>query len=174
MNLFGCGHRPWFYEDLWNTPLILAGPGMPVGVERSGMPANLDIFPTCLDALQVPSPPGLEGVSLWGGIEPGRGEVYAYGQGTSVVFERSLKKLIQSPRRFYFLGKDQPEPVQMYDLTRDPHEEKDIAEAERSEAARMRRKIEDWCARSTRGWLGTYSPEQLKVLHQLGYTGEDE
>lgn len=173
-DLFGCGHRPWFYEDLWNTPLILAGPGMLKGVERSGMSANLDIFPTCLEALQIARPPGLEGVSLWRGIEPVREEVYAYGQGTSAVFERSRKKLILSPRSFYFLGEDQPEPLQLFDLTRDPHEENDIAKTDPREAARMLRKIEEWYARSTRGWSGTYTPAQLHILHRLGYTGDDE
>jgi arylsulfatase A-like enzyme len=174
IDLFGCGHRPWFYEDLWNTPLILAGPGMPIGVERAGMPANLDVFPTCLDALDIAAPPGLEGSSLWRGIEPDREEVYAYAYGTSAVLERSGKKLIISPREFYSLKKDQPEPLQMHDLARDPHEERNIAPDEPEEAARMRRKIEQWLARSTRGWSGTYTPEQLKILRRLGYTGDDE
>ena len=65
-------------------------------------------------------------------------------------------------------------PLQMYDLTSDPHEEKNLAELEPKEAARMLRKIEDWWGRSTRGWTGTYSPAQLKILRNLGYTGEDE
>jgi arylsulfatase A-like enzyme len=173
-SLFGCGHRPWFYEDLWNTPLILAGPGMPAGVERAGMPANLDIFPTCLDALDLPGRTDLEGVSLWGGIEPAREEVYAYGYGTTVIFERSRKKLIVSPRTYYELEKNQPEPLQLYDLARDPLEEKNLAQAEPAEAARMRRKVGDWVTRSTRGWSSAYTPEQLKIMKRLGYTGEDE
>jgi arylsulfatase A-like enzyme len=172
-NLFGCGHRFWFFEDLWNTPLILAGPGMPAGVERAGMPANLDIFPTCVDALKLPMPSGLEGVSLWGGVEPDRDAVYAYGQGTTVILERSRRKLIHYPRRFYLLGDDQPEPCVMFDLSNDPHEERDIAADNRDEALRMRGKVRDWYQRATRGWKGTYTPEQLKILNRLGYTGED-
>lgn len=174
IDLFGCGHRPWFYEDLWNTPLVIAGPGMPAGVERGGMPANLDIFPTCLDALDVPLPSGLEGISLWNGIEPPRTEVFAYGQGTSAMIERSGKKLIVNPRHYFDLEKDKPEPLQLYDVAHDPHEEHDIASVNPKETARMRRKVADWMARSTRGWSGTYTPEQLKVLRGLGYTGDDD
>jgi arylsulfatase A-like enzyme len=38
LELFGHGHRPWYYEPLWNTPLVLAGPGMPAGAVRTSRP----------------------------------------------------------------------------------------------------------------------------------------
>jgi arylsulfatase A-like enzyme len=174
MNLFGCGHRPWFYEDLWNTPLIIAGPGVAAGVRRTGMTANLDIFPTCLDALQLPQCPGLEGTSLWRGNMPDRTSVFAYGHRTFAMFERGAKTLVLSPPALFNLPDDAPAPMQLYDLSRDPHQETDVAAIEPAETSRLRRQLDDWRKRSTRAWTGAYNAAQIQHLRNLGYTGEDD
>jgi len=101
LELFGHGHRPWYYEPLWNTPLVLAGPGMPAGSVRTSLSANLEIFPTVLEALGLPPRHGLEGTSLWGGLEAERERVFAHGHKVSAVIERSgLKLMLQTPTLF--------------------------------------------------------------------------
>ncbi len=173
LDLFGCGHRPWYYEDLWNTPLIVAGPGMPSGAVRTGLTANLDIFATVLDALGLPSRKGLEGRSLWGGLEPGREQVFAYGHETNAVVEAAAKKLILHPRRFFLLPEGAPDPVEMHDLKSDPREEVDIAEKEPQEKERLTREIAAWRARSPRLKAMTVGEEQMRLLKKLGYVDGD-
>jgi arylsulfatase A-like enzyme len=52
------------WERSARVPLIFAGPGVPTG-ERSNSPAELlDVYPTLADLAGLPTPKGLEGVSL--------------------------------------------------------------------------------------------------------------
>lgn len=169
LDLFGRGHRPWYYEDLWNTPLILAGPGMPSGTVRTSLTANLDVYATVLDALGLPARPGMEGQSLWGGREPRRERVFAYGHETNAVVEDSSKKLILHSRRYRLVPEGSPEPVQMHDLGRDPGEDRDVAGEEPRERDRLLREIALWRERSPRLKPQPVPPEQMQALKKLGY-----
>jgi arylsulfatase A-like enzyme len=171
--LFGNGHRPWYFEDLWNTPLILAGPGVPAGARRDGLAANLDIYPTILDALDLPRPAWLEGQSLWGGLVPQRERVFAHGQLTSAVRERSGVKLIVHSRRLYMLEGDGPPPVELYDVSSDPMEERDLAQTRTEDVARLSGEIERWRKANDRAATTDTTPEQARALRQMGYAGGD-
>ena len=174
LDLFGRGHRPWYYDDLWNTPLILAGPGMPAGVVQDELTANLDIGVTILDALDLPMRDGMEGRSLWGGRDPEYERVFAYGHQSSAVVESSRKKLIVQPRRFFGLPDDAPQPAALHDLERDPREESDLAATQPAERDRLLGEIEGWRARSPRLRPPTMSDEQWDRLRKLGYVEGDE
>lgn len=169
LDLFGRGHRPWYYDDLWNTPLILAGPGMPSGVVQDELTANLEIAATILDALDLPARAGMEGRSLWGGRDPARERVFAYGHQSNAVIEASRKKLILHPRRFYHLPEDAPAPAALYDLATDPREDVDLAGTMPAERDRLLREIEDWRARTPKLKPLEVSEEQRQRLKKLGY-----
>jgi arylsulfatase A-like enzyme len=173
-DLFGNGHRPWYFEDLWHTPLIIAGPGMPAGKRIGGLAANLDLYPTVLEALDFPSLSWLQGESLFGGREPSRELVFAHGQLTSAARDRSGRKLIVHPRRLYLLEGEGPAPVELYDLAQDPLEDHDLAAARPEEVARLRSQIERWHSENDRAAITTTSPEQQKGLIQMGYVGDGE
>jgi len=111
LDLFGRGHRPWYFEDLWRTPLILAGPGVPEGTRRSSLSANLDVSATILDAVGLAAASDNEGRSLLGGRDSGRERVFAYGHQTSAVIEASGAKAIVHPPRMFLLPKDSPPRV---------------------------------------------------------------
>jgi arylsulfatase A-like enzyme len=52
------------YQEVLHVPLILRGPGVPAGV-RIATPASLvDLVPTLLSTLGIPSPAGLDGIDL--------------------------------------------------------------------------------------------------------------
>ena len=138
------------------------------------MTANLDVFPTCVDALQLAPSAGLEGTSLWRGNMPVRTSVFAFGHRAFAMFERGTKTLVVSPPSLYNLPDDAPPPMQLYDLASDPRQEVDIAAVDRAETARLRRQLDDWRKRSTRAWTGTYNAAQIQHLRNLGYTGEDD
>jgi arylsulfatase A-like enzyme len=148
-SLFAYGHRAWFHQDLWNTPLILAGPGIPVGARRTGLSANLDIVPTLLDAFDLPRIPGagrLEGQSLLGGVEPVREQVFGYGHDTAAVREAGGLKLIQHNRARFLLEGDGPLPLELFDLGGDPLEDEDLAKARASDAERLNEAVRAWRA----------------------------
>jgi arylsulfatase A-like enzyme len=174
LDLFGRGHRPWYYDDLWNTPLILAGPGMPSGVVFDRLTANLDIGATILDALGLPTPSAMEGRSLWGGRDPGRERVFAYGHQTNAVVEAERRKLILQPRRFFLLPDDAPAPAQLHDLAADPHEEVDLAAATPLERDRLLREIEAWRQSSPKIKPPDLNEEQEQMLKKLGYVEGNE
>lgn len=174
LDLFGRGHRPWYYDDLWNTPLILAGPGMPSGVVQDGLTANLDIGATILDALGLPAREGTEGRSLWGGRNPGRERVFAYGHQTNAVIEDSRSKLVLYPRRFFHLPEDAPVPAMLHDLAADPFEDVDLAGTQPETRDRLLREIDDWRARAPRLRPSDVSDEQWERLKGLGYVGGNE
>jgi len=173
-NLFGNGHRPWYFEDLWNTPLIFAGPGFPAGAKLDGLAANLDLYPTILEALDLPAPAFLQGESLWTGVQPKRERVFAYNHPTSSVRERSGKKLTLQPRQLYLLQAEGESVAELYDTAADPLEERELSAANAAEVARLRGEIERWRAANDRAVSTETSPEQRKVLIQMGYVGEGE
>ncbi|MBK7645291.1 MAG: sulfatase [Planctomycetes bacterium] len=173
LELFGHGHRPWYYEHLWRTPLILAGPGMPANAVRSHLSENLDIFPTVLEALGLPARPELEGRSLWGGAESGHERVFAYGHRTSAVIESSGLKLIVHPPEM-FLEKAGGEPkLELHDLASDPGELTDLAQERADDARRLLQEVRAWHARSPHYGSDRTAEEQLKVLKKLGYIEGD-
>jgi len=174
LDLFGRGHRPWYYDDLWNTPLILAGPGMPSGVVEDDLTSNLDIGATILGALDLPLRPGMEGRSLWGGRDPGRERVFAYGHQTNAVVEASRMKLVLSPRRFYHVPEDEPAPAILLDLAADPREDVDLAEALPAERDRLLGEIQGWRARTPKLRPPEVNVEQRERLKKLGYVEGNE
>ncbi len=65
---FEHGHALW--EEVLRVPLVFWGRGVEPG--REPAPASLvDVTPTILDAVGVPLPAGVEGVSLWGNLRRG-------------------------------------------------------------------------------------------------------
>jgi arylsulfatase A-like enzyme len=177
MDLFGSGHRPWYYEDLWRTPLIAVGPGMPAGERRAGLAANLDIFPTVLEALDLPPPTHLAGESLFGGREPARERVFAYGHRTTAVLDKSGAKLVEHWPRSYLMTKDdvatEGRPLQLFDLGSDRAERNDLSAADAERVAELTAAIERWRTEHERAVIDVETRRMQEVLDQLGYTGDD-
>lgn len=168
-DLFGNGHRSWFYEDLWNTPMILAGPGIPAARRVQSLSANLDVFPTILEALDLPREPWLEGESLFGGAQTTREHVLAHAYSTSAIRDRDGHKLITHPRRIFLLEGEGEDPAEYFDLTRDPLEQDGAAERSPAQVARLRALILEWIARSQRDVITTLTDAQRAALKAMGY-----
>ncbi len=54
---------PFFYEGLVGVPLIVRGPGVRTGATNA-LVSTVDLAPTLLDALGLPVPPSMDGVSI--------------------------------------------------------------------------------------------------------------
>lgn len=177
MDLFGSGHRPWYYEDLWRTPLIMVGPGLPAGERRDGLAANLDIFPTVLEALGIPAAAHLRGESLFGGRAPARERVFAYGHRTTAVLDQSGAKLVEHWPRSYLLSKEEVDeggrPLQLFDLGSDGAERNDRSSEDAARVAELRAAIERWRRDNDREVIDTETQAAAEALRKLGYTGDD-
>ena len=53
-----------YYEEAIRVPFLLAGPGLPEGVQRSGPVALTDLYPTLCGLAGVETPEGIDGVDL--------------------------------------------------------------------------------------------------------------
>ena len=168
-DLFGNGHRPWYFENLWNTPMILAGPGIPAGKRVDSLCANLDVYPTVLEALDLPRTKWLEGESLFGGATTVRDKVLAHAYFTSAVREKAGLKLIEYWPRLFLLEETADKPKALYDLGKDPFEDVEISAQRPEQVSRLHDEIEAWKKRAERSAITTNTDAQHKVMEQMGY-----
>ncbi len=143
--LFG---KQSLYDHSMRAPLILAGPGVPKGRKSDAMCYLLDIFPTLGELAGVAGPEGSEGVSLVPALSgrpvPGRETIFtAYGNSQRAVRDDRWK-LILYP---------QINKSQLFDLSADPAETRDLAGDRPGEVARLTGLLEAW-----QGKLGDKQP----------------
>jgi N-acetylglucosamine-6-sulfatase len=101
------------YEESIRVPLILRGPGIPVGVTREQVTGNIDLAPTILDA--AGAEPGLttDGISLLPLVDDP-----AARRGRGVLLENRRSTAIRTPRYMYAEHRDGER--ELYDLSTDP------------------------------------------------------
>ena len=117
------------YEHSIRVPLIIAGPGIPVGKESAALCYLNDIFPTLCDITGIPQPVSIEGISLSPLIENQQSELrnevfYAYRN-----FQRGIRtsdnwKLIK-------YNVKNADTTQLFNLNTDPWEINNLAADER-------------------------------------------
>ena len=110
------------YEHSMRSPVILAGPGVPVGKRVDAFAYLHDLFPTAGELAGVAGPEGSEGKSLvpvFQGREPTRRpDVFtAY---------RNLQRAVRDDR-WKLIAYPQINKVQLFDLKVDPHETRDLS-----------------------------------------------
>lgn len=163
-------HCQTLHDTEIHVPLWIRVPG----VSQSGRTALttplVDLAPTLLDMLGLPTPGVLEGRSLRPWIEepttPGDGTAYsAYSVLRSVTDGRY--KLITSVRD---KGEDR-----LYDLQDDPGETHSLHDAERRTLHRLRKLLADWMSRTEGGKNAEQKQKEAdeieKELRSVGYIG---
>ena len=159
------GHDKTLYNEALRIPLIVAGPGVEKG--RSSTPASLvDVSATMLAAAGLPFPPQHQGRDL-------RNEAYA-GRGGEVVsslhWGRPMRSLFLDDH--HLIEDRKSGRTELYDVTRDPKETKDLAPSSPKEVSRLQGIIRDHEARVQRippDRIPSISPEDRKRLEALGY-----
>jgi arylsulfatase A-like enzyme len=159
-------HGMHLYEELLHVPLVIAGPGVPVG-EATDPVQTIDVLPTIAELLGIPVPPGLPGQSLLGRreVRPAfaetRAGIAADGRATTLISVRAGDwKLIQSPE----LGISE-----LYDLARDPGEHENRF-GSAPEGAHLAALLADWQAHAPAPPpVGGRDPELGTKLRALGY-----
>ena len=111
------------YEHAMGAPLIVAGPGVPVG-ESSALTYLYDLMPTMLDAADVDAPEGVEGQSLrpvWQGESEGvRDSLY-------LTYENKMRSVTDG--RWKLIRYPLIDREQLFDLQTDPDEMVDLVQA---------------------------------------------
>jgi arylsulfatase A-like enzyme len=171
---FWFSHGQDLFNELIRVPLIIAAPWIEPGrpVETAAL---MDIFPTlmALAGAGKDELSGLRGIDL---LDPAaRREVRpVFSEVKSDAFETKLRslvlgrwKLIKSHRK-----KDTP---QLFDLEKDPGEKHNLYASETEIAKKMVKILEAEKERAESGREAEelpLTPEELKVLEALGYTGK--
>jgi len=115
-------HNYGAFEEAYNIPLVIAGPGIPQGVETDALVANVDIGPTLLDlagAEPIDVPDSRSFASLLADPVGRRAEFNtSYAEFFGTRFLMTQRVLWQGPWKFVFNGFDYDE---LYNLDDDPH-----------------------------------------------------
>ncbi|MCX5661614.1 MAG: sulfatase-like hydrolase/transferase [Planctomycetota bacterium] len=131
------------YDHSTRVPLLLRGPGIPVGQRTDALCYLHDLFPTLLDLANLPTPPTNEARSLAPLI---RGETSIHRETVFSAYKHEQRavrderfKLIE-----YFVAGSRR--TQLFDIATDPWETRDLSAdpAHGSTVARLRRTMSRW------------------------------
>jgi tetratricopeptide (TPR) repeat protein len=162
-------HGYFIYQSTLHVPLIIHWPAgsKRVAQERVDEPASLlDVAPTILDAIGVARPTEMHGRSLLGA----RGSEDVYSESTYARYHFGCATL-RSLRAGAFKYIDAPKP-ELYDLSSDPAETRNLYDQQRANATTFRAKIAAVRAGSPVSRAGSPSsptPETIRILRSLGY-----
>jgi len=121
------------YEDVIRVPLILTGPGAPVGKEIPDFVRHVDIGPTILDLVGIEKPDdfGTDGRSLVPLLRDETMEppiAYLEATGTNLYGATNWIACLRTEKLKYCKGLvDQSMPEELYDLVSDPTEQTNLA-----------------------------------------------
>jgi N-acetylglucosamine-6-sulfatase len=103
------------YEPSVRVPLIIRGPGIPRGVTRTNLAANVDLASTILDAAGARAARRLDGVSL---LRFARDRLRRSGR--DILLETTTYSAIRTPRHVFVQHSTGEQ--ELYDLVADPHQ----------------------------------------------------
>lgn len=157
------GRKSWVYEGGIRVPFVATWPGhIPAGTQSAQIAAHIDLLPTLLDMTGTPKPKSLklDGIDLTGLLtgkvktlperklffQVHRGLTPQRYQNCAVVTQRY--KLVGYPGTFgeENLMRDAEPVLELYDLTSDPGEMKNLISTQPDIAAGLRKDYERWFA----------------------------
>lgn len=160
-------HGYFLYESTLHVPLIIHWPLTSKGLpnKRIDEPASLlDVAPTILDSVGLPQPTAIQGTSL-----------LALGSRSRKVFSESLYARnhfgcagLRSLRVSNYKYIDAPNP-ELYDLSTDALESRNLYSSETARAIAMRDRIASLISTAPAATPHTPSPDVVNALRSLGY-----
>lgn len=154
-------HGLFLYQSTLRVPLVIAGPGVPLGKRTESLARGVDLLPTLLAILGAPIPDGIDGRNLADGAAR---EAYAetdYPKGFGWAPLRSWRlgnlKLIEAPE------------AELYDLGSDPKEERNLARSRPQDMERLRGVLRSALKTEVRIDAGRVDAGTEERLRSLGY-----
>ena len=168
------GHR--MYDDLLKIPLVFSGNGISKNTVISKMVRQVDIFPTILDLLSIPSPNSIDGVSLvplWNNKHID--ELVAHIESPPSIDGSVTKYIGIRDKKFKYIRDLQSKKnnIELYDLILDPYEENNLATQELQKIHEMEEKLNSIRNKESIPETNFDKHERKKVediLKKLGYT----
>ena len=169
-------HGYFLYDSTLRVPLILAGPGVPPGLVVPGGVTLADLAPTMLEALGLEPDTGVAGRSFWSELPRGRvGARPALLENPAIHRQFGWAELAGlRADGWKWIAAPTPE---LYDLSADPGETRNLARAEPARAAQLGERLARMRAgAAAAGQARGLSPEQEERLAALGYvsSGTDD
>jgi arylsulfatase A-like enzyme len=159
------------------VPLLIKYPGQKEAQVVQSAVSGVDVLPTALETLRLPVPSGLDGHSLrQAGAEPDRAVLSAsYPGGTASYinpqrFSRTYHAVTMWPFRLVRSSAGSP---QMYDLSADPEEDRNIYDPQNPQAHQLDERLSAWLrsALPTDKNRSKIDAETQRRLKSLGYIG---
>ncbi len=149
--------RGWFapksklspYDGGLRTPVLLRWPGRAAAGRRGDLVSTIDLAPTILSACELKPPAAMPGLDLLKAAPLPRdalfGEIFVH---TAVDLEKPALNLTHRwvRRRDEKLILPVSGKPELYDLGKDPREERDLAEANPGSVRELTRLLDDWWA----------------------------
>jgi tetratricopeptide (TPR) repeat protein len=167
----------FLYDSTLRVPWIIRAPGLvPKGRRVPGPVSTVDLAPTVLDLLGLPTLPAAQGSSLVPRIEgrlpDNEAVAFAVSYMPRIEFGWSELRMARDTRFKYV----QAPREELYDLVDDPRELRNLASVEVDRARGMAAAIERWVETTTadRGTDADHplSPAEVERLRSLGYLAQ--
>jgi arylsulfatase A-like enzyme len=130
------------YEHTCGVPLIMAGPGIPVGKRITAQCYLRDLFPTVCEMAGIPIPPTVQGTSLMPVLRGEKAEVHdaVFGYFTDA------QRMIRTADGWKLISYPKIKKLQLFNVTNDPYELHDLAEepAQQERIKKMQEQLEAW------------------------------
>ena len=172
----GLEHGLTYFEEMLHVPLLMHVPGIAPGMVIEQQVGLIDLMPTILDLLGVPSTLPMEGGSLRPLLEGGSvPERPVFAEAAMVPANRAAART--NDRKFVM--SQLPSSDALYDLAADPGERENLCKQPGSDCAAWRQKVLQWRREQSAvlAHLGSPTPVAAAVdaqtrerLHALGYT----
>jgi Flp pilus assembly protein TadD len=167
-------HGLFAYDSTLHVPLIVSGPGIHPGVVRAPV-ATVDVVPTVLQLLGIAGPSRLDGRSLVAGDKDADRRARAlYFEALDANLTRGWAPL-SGVRVDGWKFIDLPIP-ELYDVHRDPHESKNLAEQDRERSRVLQVRLKDIAGGHTapEAARAVMDADTRRRLASLGYVGTTE
>jgi arylsulfatase A-like enzyme len=165
-------HSHTLYDELLRVPLVIKLPASEhAGRRVRPLVRSIDLAPTVLDILAIPSPPGFEGMSVLPLLESERTPRVALSQ-MDKRFDPPISSLRTLDWKLYedhLFGRIYR--ARLYDLRSDPGEQRNVLSFHYGVGTRLAARLRDAEAnwRTLQGEGAALSPEVLRRLRSLGY-----
>jgi arylsulfatase A-like enzyme len=134
------GHGHTMYDELLRVPLLVRFPGGTPSGRVDRQVRTMDVFPTILDAVGIPVPSGLDGVSLLGLARGGAAPASLDVAPAEFTYRPPDLRAVRRADRKLIVDVDH-DTIQLFDLGNDPRERTDVARARPAEVAALRRAL---------------------------------
>ena len=168
-------HGRTYYQEILRIPLLVQGPGIPSGVIVRTPVHGVDVTPTILSLMEIPSSMARDGLDLsptWsGGTLPER-LLYSEADHNNKIdgeFVHDIRRMVRQGNA-KLLFDAHTGGAELYDLDQDGREQSNLAGAEPERVAAMKAALERFRAGAVEGEaIPPPSEEERKRLEALGY-----